>query len=319
MDDPRLIPRAVLFIGSGALIYLVSMIWVGWAQTLGALLALGWPTLIIGGLLASTAYLWRFGRWEYALNCLGCSVHRLRHLGIYLAGLALTATPGKAGETFRSVLLKQYGVRVSYSLATFLADRASDVLGMCLLGTIASWLAGQPHAWGWGLVYFSLCLASSFFAYLLLHPRTDNWWIWLNRYLKWLPVKGSQETLECWARLWQLPRVLGFSMVAMLAYGTQALVFAWFCKVAGVALAVADCVQIFVQATLFGAASMAPGGLVAMEGALVFLLVQHGVGESEAVSLAIAIRLVTLWTGIGVGMVAMFFSMNKKVESVSQI
>ena len=77
--------------------------------------------------------------------------------------------------------------------------------------------------------------------------------------------------------------------------------FAWFCDLAGVELAIADCVLIFVQATLFGAASMLPGGLGAMEGALVFQLIERGVGDGVAVSLAIAIRLVTLWLGMSLG------------------
>ena len=56
------------------------------------------------------------------------------------------------------------------------------------------------------------------------------------RYLHWLPVKGGQEVLESWAKVWKLPRVLVFSAVALLAYGSQALVFAWFCDVAGAGL-----------------------------------------------------------------------------------
>jgi uncharacterized protein (TIRG00374 family) len=103
----------------------------------------------------------------------------------------------------------------------------------------------------------------------------------------------------------------------MLAYGSQALVFAWFCNVAGVELAIADCVLIFVQATLFGAASMLPGGLGAMEAALVFQLIERGVGDGSALSLAIAIRLVTLWLGMSLGGVSLVaFSMQRRSATV---
>ena len=79
----------------------------------------------------------------------------------------------------------------------------------------------------------------------------------------------------------------------------------------GLGLPVADCVLIFVQATLFGAASMLPGGLGAMEAALVFQLIERGAGEGVAVSLAIAIRLVTLWLGMSIGGLALLRSANR--------
>jgi len=312
LGDSRIIRAIGWFVGVGVLCYLAAIFWFGWRETVAALAALGWRPLLTGAALASTAYLWRFGRWEYSLRCLGYAVPRFRHLGIYLSGLALTATPGKAGETFRSALLLQQGVRVPHSLAAFLADRASDVLGMCLLGGVAAWFVGQPLTWAWALAFVVMLLGSCGFAYLLLHPLANAWWNWLVRHLQWLPVKGGQETLESWAGVWKLPRVLIFSAVAMIAYGSQALVFACFCGVAGVGLPVADCVLIFVQATLFGAASMLPGGLGAMEAALVFQLIERGVGDGVAVSLAISIRLVTLWLGMSLGGVTLFSSCPKQ-------
>lgn len=305
--DPRVIRAIGWFIGAGVLCYLGAVFWFGWRETVDALTALGWRTLLTGAALASTAYLWRFGRWEYSLRFLGYGVPRARHLGIYLSGLALTATPGKAGETFRSALLLQQGVKVPHSLAAFLADRASDVLGMCLLGGLAAWFFGQSLTWAWVLAFAVMFLGSCGFAYLFVHPLTDAWWNRSMHYLHWLPVKRGQEVLESWAKVWNWPRVLGFSAIALLAYGSQALVFAWFCDVAGAGLAVADCVLIFVQATLFGAASMLPGGLGAMEAALVFQLVERGVGDGVAVSLAISIRLVTLWLGMSLGGLSLLF------------
>ena len=117
--------------------------------------------------------------------------------------------------------------------------------------------------------------------------------------------------LEHWARVWQLPRVTAYSIVAMLAYGSQALVFAWFCDAVGTGIPAAACVLIFVQATLFGAASMSPGGLGAMEAALVIQLTERSVEGSVAVSIAIAIRLVTLWLGMAIGAICLLVSSRR--------
>jgi uncharacterized protein (TIRG00374 family) len=72
---------------------------------------------------------------------------------------------------------------------------------------------------------------------------------------------------------------------------------------------------IFVQATLFGAASMVPAGLGAMEAALVFQLAERGVGNGVAVSLAIAIRLVTLWMGMAIGFLSLLAASREPVRN----
>jgi uncharacterized membrane protein YbhN (UPF0104 family) len=313
--ERRTIRAIVWFIAVGVTFYLAAVFWFGWHETVTAFAALGLQTFLIGGVLSCSSYLWRFGRWEFTLRCLGYSVPRFTHFGIYLSGLALTATPGKAGETFRSALLVQHNVKVTDSLAAFLVDRGSDVLGMILLGTIAALMVGHHFAWIWLLVFVLLVLGSFTFANLLSHPVASVGWYRLGRFLTWLPIKGGQATLEAWARVWTLPRISAFSVVAMFAYGTQALVFSWFCHIAGTGISVAECVLIFVQATLFGAASMIPGGLGAMEAALFFQLVERGVSEGSAMSLAISIRLVTLWFGMLIGVISLLFLSAQDLRS----
>lgn len=296
------------FVGTGVILYLMAILWTGWEHTLEGLAKLGVNTLLSGALVASTSYLWRFRRWEMTLRVYGYAIPRLRHLGIYLAGLALTTTPGKSGETFRSVLLLRNGVRLPHSLAAFLVDRATDVLGMCLLGGIAAAATGQALSWAWALTFSGLLGISCGAAFVLRQPVTSRHWEGVGRRIRWLPVRGGQQMIESWAAAWRLPRVLTFSAIAMLAYGTQALVFAWFCALAGTGVSIADCVLIFVQATLFGAATMLPGGLGAMEAALVLQLVERGVDSGLAVSLAISIRLVTLWVALSLGALSLLLS-----------
>ena len=309
--EQRTIRAIVWFVAIGVLLYLVSVFCFGWQEVVAAFTAIGIQTLVMGAFLSSSSYLWRFGRWEYSLRCLANTVPRLAHFGIYLSGLALTATPGKSGETFRSALLVQHGVKVTHSLAAFLADRGSDVLGMVLLGALASMAIGQDFVWVWLLSFAAILLGSCAFAYLLLHPLAVAGWDQLSRSITWLPIKGGQATLEAWAKVWKPQRVLVFAAVAMLAYGTQALVFFWFCHVLETGIPMTDCVLIFVQATLFGAASMIPGGLGATEAALVFQLVERGVSDGIAISLAISIRLVTLWFGMLIGVMSLLFGKTR--------
>ncbi len=94
-------------------------------------------------------------------------------------------------------------------------------------------------------------------------------------------------------------------MLAVAAYGIQALVFAFYVQTIGGAVSAADCVRIFAVAMLLGAASMLPGGLGATEAALVYQLNQAGMVMSDAVAAAIALRLSTLWFAILLGVAAL--------------
>ncbi len=316
--DRRTIRAVLGFVAIGVLLYLASVFWFGWQEVVTAFADLGLQNLLIGAIVSSSSYLWRFARWEHALHILGNTVPRFAHVRIYLAGLSLTTTPGKAGETFRSALLIRHDVRVTDSLAAFLVDRGSDVLGVILLGTLAAIMVEHRFAWVGLSSFVFILLASITFARLLLHRIASAGWSRLGASVTWLPIKGGQETLGAWAKVWTLPRVSAFSAIAMLAYGTQALVFAWFCHILATGISVADSVLIFVQATLFGAASMIPGGLGAMEAALFLQLVGRGVSDGVAMSLAISIRLVTLWFGMLLGVVSLLSLSGKHLKSEAE-
>ncbi|WP_051509522.1 lysylphosphatidylglycerol synthase transmembrane domain-containing protein [Hylemonella gracilis] len=310
----RLLRATLLFVLAGVLIYLALLLWVGWTQTMVAIRQLGAGFLLVLAALASTGYLWRFARWAWCLHMLGLRLPLWFNLRVYVSGLVLTTTPGKLGETYRSMLLLPYGVPVSHSLGAFLADRGSDVLGMCLLGVFAGAVlhvqAGAVWPWLLTSVEVVLWAASLLLAYAVLHPASGRGWDWLAaaRLGRWHAkgvTEGGRAVLETWATLWKPWRVLAYALIACVAYGTQALVFAWICTRLDMPVGVANAVLIFVNAALFGAVSMVPGGLGAMEAALVLQLMAQGAEQASAVSAAIAVRLVTLWTGIALGLLAL--------------
>jgi uncharacterized membrane protein YbhN (UPF0104 family) len=129
----------------------------------------------------------------------------------------------------------------------------------------------------------------------------------LERVLMRLPAiaRHGVGALRSWAYLWSPLRAVMFSLVAVAAYGLQALVFWWFCRTAGLELSASAAVAIFAWATLFGAASMIPGGLGTMEAALVLQLAAGGATEATAIAVAIATRMVTLWLGVSIGIASL--------------
>lgn len=297
----RLLPWLIAFVLAGASLYLGAMAWSGWHIVVQAFARLGGGVLLAGAVLACLSYLPRFWRWHLALHVLGEKVAAGFNLRVYLSGLALTTSPGKVGETLRSVLLAARGVAVRRSLACFLADRLADVLGVCLLGAVAGWLLGHVfNVAAAGL----LLVALGGFGLRTVVRRPTLTQRWLARAPRRLHSSSrlAGGALDDWALLWQPARVLAFSLLGSLAYGMQSAVFAWFCARMGIVISPARAIEIFVNATLFGAASMVPGGLGTMEASLVLQLAEEGVPQADAISVAIATRVATLWTAIAVGL-----------------
>ena len=290
----------IAFIAIGAALYLGSTFWAGWHEILASLQRIGASVLCMGGALASTAYLWRYLRWRFCLRHMGYDVPLWRDLKIYLSGLALTTSPGKVGETIRSLLLLPHQVKATHSVGAFLADRLSDVIGVCLLGVVASTINEAPDEWLLGIALVLLVTAFAI-SFGLRRSYIDGAWIWLERRVKWLRIRAGLDIMKSWSRLWQGRRVALFILIAGIAYGTQGAVFYWLCTRLDIAISMATAIEIFVNATLIGAASMVPGGLGPMEASLVFQLSAMGVENATAISIAIASRLLTLWLGIFMG------------------
>src|SRR6516165_7855940 len=107
---------ALLAVLLGAVIYAGLTAWAGWREVAECLTAFAWWTAAAAAALAAANYLVRFVRWDLYLRRLHIVVPRPRSFGIFLAGFALTATPGKMGEVLKSYLLREaYAVPIATS------------------------------------------------------------------------------------------------------------------------------------------------------------------------------------------------------------
>jgi uncharacterized protein (TIRG00374 family) len=313
LGAPSSLRVIAIFVACGAGLYLAATVWAGLDIVLVSLRRIGLPAMFSGALIVSLAYVVRFLRWRFLLRRFGHVIPDLHHFAVYVAGLALTPSPGKIGETLRSALLLPWGVTVEQSLAAFLVDRMSDVLGITLLGAIAARIAGQPLPILEG-VLVGAWLAAALFRTIML--RTGGSFLtWTSSRWQRRPLQLLTRVVETWAGLWEPSSVLVYALSAAVAYGIQALVFWWFARLAGIDIKVFSAIAMFTNATLFGAASMLPGGLGAMEAALVFQLDGAAPGAGVSVSVAIATRIVTLWCGVFVGLVALLRVSRKPVRA----
>lgn len=286
--------------------YLAFSLWGGWEEVVAAFVQIGLLGTLIALSLSLVNYGLRFGRWQLYLSKLGHRVPWSPSLRIYLSGFALTTTPGKAGEAFRGVLLKQRGVPFPATFAAFISERLSDLVAIVLLTLVG--LAQYPQARGivlagvLGIVVVLVCLSSQ-----TLLDRLHRWASARQGKLMALLAHGS-ETLGG-ARRCHRPGLLGVAtVISVIAWGAEALAFYWMLGWLGADIPLSFAIFVYALSMLAGALSFLPGGLGGAEAVMVSLLVLKGMTMPAAIAATVFIRLATLWFAVVIGLVALIRS-----------
>lgn len=302
---PRRGMKALVFsVIIAALGYIGFSLWGGWSDVVAALGKVSLSLLLWLLLLSLINYGLRFARWQHYLHLFGHKVAILASLRHYLAGFALTTTPGKAGEALRCVLLQPHGVPYPQSLAALLAERLGDLIAVLLLASLG--LASYPKG-----QFVVVVLAAMLLAVLLLMQQHK----WLQALDGWIlrhfhgrlasVLSGAIETVLHSSRLFSLP-LLGYSIVlGVVAWGAEGLAFYYLVQALGADIDLATALFIYAFSMLVGAISFLPGGLGGAELTMVTLLLLHGMPQGEAVAGTVIIRLTTLWFAVVLGAFAL--------------
>ena len=286
--------------------YLAFSLWGGWEEVVAAFVQIGLLGTLIALSLSLVNYGLRFGRWQLYLAQLGHCVPWSPSLRIYLSGFALTTTPGKAGEAFRGVLLKQRGVPFPATFAAFISERLSDLVAIVLLTLVG--LAQYPQARGivlagaLGIGVVLACLSSQ-----TLLDRLHRWAS--ARQGKLMALVAHASEMLGGARRCHRPGLLGLAtVISVIAWGAEALAFYWMLGWLGADISLSFAIFVYALSMLAGALSFLPGGLGGAEAVMVSLLVLKGMTVPAAIAATVFIRLATLWFAVVIGLVALIRS-----------
>ncbi len=291
----------VLSVVLSALGYLGFSLWGGWAAVSKAVGEVGLIGIGIALFMSAANYGLRFVRWQVYLRTLGHPVPWRPSLKIYLAGFALTTTPGKAGEALRGVLLKRWGVPYPQSFAAFFSERLSDLFAVVLLTLFGLSLYPQSQSMillGLGLVAIGLLVLSQQRLLATLAatiPATGGKLIGLIRHLF--------EVLLAAQQCHRLSLLMGVTALSVVAWSAEALAFHWILNWMGADIELTFAVFVYALAMLAGAISFMPGGLGGAEAVMVGLLVWKGMSSADAIAATVLIRLATLWFAVAIGAV----------------
>lgn len=255
-----------------------------------------WIVVVLFG-LPTCGFLLRFARWELLLRSLGHRLPRARHARIYLAGFALTTTPGKVGENLRAMFLIPHGVPMADSFGAFVAERLGDLIVMITLSALMFGLAGS-YVWAVtltaGLTVGGVLLLRDERVASRLTGSTGG-----GRVVNAAKALGRALTA---ARSLIGPRLLTVGVaIALLAWSAEGLTFALAARYLGIEVSIIVAVGIFALGTLLGALSFLPGGVGPTEAVMGGLLVVAGGSVPEATAATLLVRATTLWWAVLLG------------------
>lgn len=295
--------KIIVSIMSAAALYLAVVLYTGHEQALMAFKKIGlWGWLL---LIASsfTSYCVRYIRWQYYLKLNGHYLPLHVNFLYYLSALALTTTPGKAGETIRSVLLRPHGVPYHTSLACFVVERFLDLMVVTLL----SFLILSVYQ---GYAYFALVVLAVLVAVLpfirseILHTFL---WTWHHKHKasRLGHVVGHIHHLLQYARKLLLAKNLYIGLsLGLLAWGIQGLAFYYLLGMLDFNAGLAMAMGIYALSLLAGAASFVPGGIGSTELVMGLLLSAMGADSTVVITAPLINRLSTLWFAVSLGLIA---------------
>jgi uncharacterized protein (TIRG00374 family) len=299
----------------GMLVYAGLVLWGDLDDMARALREIPWWVLAAACGLSFVNYLVRFVRWERYRTLLGIQLARGTSFTIFLAGLALTVSPGKMGETFKSFLIKGItGTPVHKSAPIVVAERFTDLLGFLILVAVGGIASHPEYAWVfWSTLALCVVLIALAGSRRVAHATTAA--AARLPLLKRLAsrIEGAFES----TRVLLSPReILLPTLIATLG---------WACECTGFWLVASrlapDGVPWLFATFTYALSAVAgavlivfPGGLGVTEASMGTLLAGQyraaglapELARANAFSATILIRLCTLWFAVLVGLVATF-------------
>ncbi|MBK6851773.1 MAG: flippase-like domain-containing protein [Burkholderiales bacterium] len=307
----------ILSVAAAAAGYLAFSLWGGWAQVGQALAQVGWTGLAVLLALSLVNYGLRFVRWQLYLTALGHAQPWRASLRIYLAGFALTTTPGKAGEALRSLFLQHRGMPVERSLAALISERLSDLVAVVLLCLIG--LSQFPGlrlmvVVAVGLivvVYVAIARARP----VVGQPGRPSAQFERSPSRLRSALARVQQLLAS-ARPCHTPALLlSTTALSLIAWAAEAWAFHLLLGVLGSNATLSFSVFVYAIAVLAGALSFLPGGLGGTEATMMSLLLLAGHEQAVAVVATVLIRLTTLWFAVAIGLIALLRLMREPTSA----
>jgi uncharacterized protein (TIRG00374 family) len=298
---------SLMFLVIGGGVYCAGSIWASRAAIANAPIDLSYTDFgrVIGLVTAGVGI--RALRWYYYVRCRAWPVPFRAAMVSLLASFSLTATPGKAGELVKAVLLRSaYGVSVADCAGVLFAERVGDLVAVLLLALCTLTRVSDLAVY---VVIAAAVLTCSFVVLTRrsLHERIFAMAARVPRLKR--PARALAELLAASRTLLRpVPVAVGFAL-ALIAWTMEgSALYILVTRIFDFPISFTFALGVFGLSTLVGALSMIPGGIGGAEAVIVLLLARAGATTITGSAIAFIFRLCTLWlfSAIGAGFLLMW-------------
>ncbi len=307
--SPRVIRSILIFVVAGVVLYAVATVASDYRSIIASLLKFPILTLCEVLILVVIGWLLRGWRFYYYLKQNSDQVPLGYSIAGFLAGFALTGTPGKIGEAVKAVFFKQdYNIPVTRVIGIVMIERLMDLWGVLLLGLFSLVLfTGWSHL-------FLLCAAAVLAAGIFLcserlyRPVLEffgriSFLTWISKRILGILATGSEL---------MTPRIFVVGLlVSSIAWGMESISLYLILDGLQLPSTLLEANFAYCFSTIVGALSMLPGGIGGTEVSMIGILKFMGISYAEGLPAVILIRVCTLWLAVLVGVIFMIILMAR--------
>lgn len=290
------------------LVYIGLILYADWRMLADMLSVFpwGWLPAVLG--LTLINYAGRLVKWHWYLHLVGVDIAFADSTRIFGVGFLMVLTPGKVGEFFKSVMVRNVtGTPVAVTAPVVLAERMTDGLAMLILAGLGLFAFADPTA----RLAAAVALAGILGVIVVVQVRPLA--LWMLRFGEQMPLTrrfaGSLVQLyESSYTLFRPRNLLIAVSIGVISWLGEGL--AYYLVVRGLGAesslpAALIAVFIFSISSIVGAVVATPGGLGGTEGSLVALSEQLlGMARTSASAAALLVRFATLWFGVLLGVIS---------------
>ena len=309
----RIVSRLVAGIVVGVGVYVAFSIWADVGRVGEALSKFRWRYALLACLLAAANYAVRFARWQFYLRKVGVTtVKTADSLQVFLAGFALTVTPGKLGEAVKAVLLRaSHRISMAKTAPIVIAERVTDLVALLLLALVGVFsydvdprflIAGAALVVG-GLVVVSVDPVAK--AAIRIAGKLPL----IRRFAHRLDDAHAHTAI-----LLAPLSLLAATALATVSWFFECLAFYFVVNgFPGAHIGLQAATFFYAATTVAGALSFLPGGLGVTEAGMLALLVRWaGIEKGPAAAATFITRVSTLWFAVALGLPALVLYARRK-------
>lgn len=288
----------------GVVLYVGGSVWAGLDDVGEQLRTFAWPLYGVVLLLTLVNYGLRFVKWHYLLGVLGVDIDWKKNLTIFVAGLSMVLSPGKAGELLKPYLVsRQTKAPMATTVPALIAERLTDGIAMVILAAFSIGTYAADQAW----ILWTLAGGVTVGLLVLAHQGLS---LAILGVLARLPLIGrighKLEDLYRAMRACLAPvPFVATTLLSVVAWGAECVGYLLcFRGLGAMGPTLDESTFLYAFATVAGGAM--PGGLGVADGALIGGATGiMGVSEPVAVAAALLVRVATLWFGVLLGALAL--------------